>query len=62
MPSPVITWIVRFVDASGVFWVRSFQTEDAAALFIDRLRADPAQDFRSWAKVETRDLPPPKQG
>jgi hypothetical protein len=57
-----ISWIVRFVDRGGVFRVRTFQTEDAAVLFIDRLRADPAQEFRSWAKVETRDLQPPEEG
>ena len=56
---PVTTWLVRFIDAAGVFQSRTFQNEDAARLFIDRVRRDPAQEFRSWAKVETRDLPDP---
>jgi hypothetical protein len=41
-----------------VLRVRTFDTEEAAELFIGKLRADQAQEFRSW-KVETRDLPPP---
>ena len=59
MPPPVTTWIVRYVDRTGVLRVRTFYTEEAAVLFIGELRADQAQEFRSWAKVETRDLPPP---
>jgi hypothetical protein len=58
--SSVTTWLVRFIDAAGVFQSRTFQNEDAARLFIDRLRRDLAQEFRSWAKVETRDLPDPR--
>ena len=58
--APVTTWLVRFVDAAGAFQSRTFQNEDAAGLFIDRVRRDPAQEFRSWAKVETRDLPYPR--
>jgi hypothetical protein len=60
LAAAVITWIVRYVDRGGVFRVRTFQTEEAAVLLISQLRADPAQEFRSWAKVETRDLPLPK--
>ena len=59
MSSPVISWIVRFVDKDGMFRVRTFYTEEAAVLFTGELRADEAQEFRSWTKVETRDLPPP---
>ena len=59
MPRAVTTWIVRYVDKSGVLRVRTCFTEEAAVLFIGQLRADEAQEFRSWAKVETRDLPPP---
>jgi hypothetical protein len=59
MPPPVTTWIVRYVDRSGVLRVRTCYTEEAAEIFIGQLRADPAQEFRSWAKVETRDLPAP---
>jgi hypothetical protein len=39
--------------------VRTFHTAEAAEIFIGQLRADPAQEFRGWARVETRDLPPP---
>jgi hypothetical protein len=56
---PVTTWLVRFIDAAGVLQSRTFQNEDAARLFIDRIRRDPTQEFRSWAKVETREQPPP---
>ena len=59
MLPPVTTYIVRYVDKGGVLRVRTFTTEEAAKLFIGQLRVDPAQEFRSWAKVETRDLPPP---
>jgi hypothetical protein len=38
----VTTWVVRFVDASGIFRIRTFQTEEAAVLFIRQVRADPA--------------------
>lgn len=55
------TWLVRFVDGSGFFQSRLFQSETAAVLFIDRVRADPSQEFRSWAKVETRELPEPEE-
>ena len=55
------TWLVRYVDLDGVLKQRTFQTKEAAELFIGRVRADPEQEFRSWAKVETRDLPPPTE-
>ena len=35
------TWLVQFVDASGVLVSRVFQTEEAAVLFIGRVRGDP---------------------
>jgi hypothetical protein len=58
MPKPTFSWLVRYVD-SGVFRVRTFQTEEAAEGFIRRIRDNPSQEFRSWAEVWTHERPPP---
>jgi hypothetical protein len=47
MPWAVTTWIVRFVDRTGVLRVRTFHTEQGACSSMGQLRADPTQEFRS---------------
>jgi hypothetical protein len=58
MPAPTIAWLVRYVD-DGTLKVRTFQTQEAAELFMRRVRDDPQQEFRSWAEVRTAERPRP---
>ena len=58
VPKREITWLVRFVD-KGILTARTFQTKEAAELFIGRIRDAENQEFRSWAEVWTHELRPP---
>ena len=51
MAKSVITWIVRYVD-DGVFKVRTFQTEEAAQIFMKHT-SEGGGEVRSWAEVRT---------
>jgi hypothetical protein len=44
-----------------MFRMRTVTTEEAAEIFIEGLRADPAQEFRSWRRSR-RDLSAPREG
>ena len=57
-PKIETTWLVRFVQ-DGTLKVRTFQTEEAAQLFMDGA-AESGIEIRGWAEVKTRDLPLPK--
>ena len=57
---PANSWIVRFVGEDHILKVRTFQTEEAALAFMQRVRANELQDLRSWAEVRTTELPLPR--
>jgi hypothetical protein len=50
------TWTVRYLDkTTATLRVRTFQSEEAAQLFIQRIMAE-GGDVLSWAVVDTREL------